>query len=164
MAELTLDQQKAIAIARARMRLSQQQPQPAAAVSAPQQQQMPIYTGVGDVVKSLGTGAVKGGVGSVTGGVDLGMLLSDYAIQPGFQWLADKLGIEVTPEAKAYAEQSRKSAEQSGTGAAIGNIEKQFGPLYQPQSHVGRYAEAAGEMVPSALTGPGTLLRKGVSA
>jgi hypothetical protein len=107
-----------------------------------------------DVAKSAGIGPVKGAIGLAGTMGDIRHL----AMIPG-QKLANYLGVD--PEQTAKMQQLGESV-MSKIGPLSGptsaqvrqTIEGLTGPLYEPQTSPGKFAQSVGEFVPAALAGP----------
>lgn len=117
-----------------------------------------------DVAKSLGTGVVRGVAGLAGLPADIGRGLSNLVIQGGGYLLG-------ADQEKLAAEAARAQEIMSGMGTApptsteiIGGIERAAGPLYTPRGTAGEYARTIGEFVPTAVTGPGGIVRKAAMA
>lgn len=158
MAEMTLEQQKALALARARQRAAEAQ----AAANMPQQAEPPGIVGTSmDMAKSLGSGVVKGVESAATFPMQLGDFLGSKAVS-GIDYL---LGVD-----PAKTEQNKQTAQQLLDKQGIGP-QKTFpiasnalGGNYQPQTTGGKYAKTVGEFAPSAVAGPGKFVPKLISA
>ena len=119
-----------------------------------------------DLVKSLAIGAVKGGIGLAGLPGDLaeyGAQGLDYAtrgVASGINALGKYAGfdpgLDVTPrEARAPTYGSadiRNALEQNVTG-----------PLYEPKTTAGHYAQSVGEFLPGAALGGGGMVRNAVN-
>lgn len=79
----------------------------------------------------------------------------------GASWGAEKLGF--SPEVQEGAK-SLGLPQLPTTTDVNRAFESVIGPKYSPQTDVGRYFGSVAEMVPSAIAGPGSLVRKGVMA
>jgi len=115
-----------------------------------------------DVLKSAGTGLVQGAVGLATMPQDLGTMLGEKATG-----LIDQV-MGVSPEQSAA---SRQAVAQSRTAISppsgpevMQSVQNVTGPLHQPETTAGQYAKTIGEFVPSAVAGPGGLMRKAALA
>lgn len=79
----------------------------------------------------------------------------------GASWGAEKLGF--SPEVQEGAKSL--GLPQLPTTTDVNRFaESIIGPKYQPQTDVGRYVGRTAEMVPAAVAGPGSLVRKGAMA
>jgi hypothetical protein len=79
----------------------------------------------------------------------------------GASWGAGKLGF--SPEVQEGAKSL--GLPQLPTSGDVGAFaESIIGPKYKPQTDVGRYVGSVAEMVPAAVAGPGSLVRKGAMA
>ena len=79
----------------------------------------------------------------------------------GASWGAGKLGF--SPEVQEGAKSL--GLPQLPTTTDVNRFaESIIGPKYQPQTDVGRYVGRTAEMVPAAVAGPGSLIRKGAMA
>lgn len=79
----------------------------------------------------------------------------------GASWGAEKLGF--SPEVQEGAK-SLGLPQLPTTTDVNRAFESVIGPKYSPQTDVGRYFGSVAEMVPSAIAGPGSLVRKGAMA
>lgn len=108
-----------------------------------------------DVAKSGATGVGRGimGLAGLPGDIQ-------SAASNAGQWIGDKLGLKPLPD-----EQKRKLARTLGpTSSDIqSRVEFERGPLYQPKTTIGKYAQTAGEFLPAIVGGPGGLVRRGVT-
>lgn len=97
-----------------------------------------------DMAKSAGIGVVKGGIG-VAG------LPGDIAsgFNRGIDWVESKLGLTPQPHSDALT-----------SGQLTKGVESVTGPLYEPQTKAGQYAQTVGEFVPGMLGGPEGLAYK----
>lgn len=109
-----------------------------------------------DVAKSAAIGPVKGAIGMAGLPADARSMFAN-----GAKWAFEKLGMT---DAAGALDALR---EIGGEGATSQNIrkgvEQYTGPLYEPQTRAGRYAQTVGEMVPAAAMGPGGLVRRAVA-
>lgn len=129
----------------------------AAAIKQNMPQEKPTATM--DAVKSFGSGLVKGAIGLVGTVGDLNSLA-----RSGADWIASKVLDQETYNRGREAI-SKSDSGLAPTSAQIrGRVEGVAGPLYEPQTRVGRYAGSVGEMTPAVLLGPGGLTRKGLQA
>lgn len=116
-----------------------------------------------DIAKSAGVGVAKGGMGLVGLPGDITSLANK-----GFDWAAGKIESALGSSPENIA--ARTAAAQKGRGdmaaglpttSGIQNaVEGITGPLYKPQTTAGEYAQTAGEFLPAALAGPGSMARK----
>lgn len=116
-----------------------------------------------DVAKSAGIGVVKGGIG-------IGGLSGDARelLASGASALAGLAGYEVDPSSISQSLRSGgnlASLMLSGPTSQDlrGKIEGVTGPLYEPRTTAGKYAQTVGEFVPAAAGGPGGLARRMVT-
>jgi hypothetical protein len=101
-----------------------------------------------DMLKSAGIGLAKGAIGVAGAPGDLSDLLARGSKAAG-DYISGKLGLEKSPElAPAIA---------PGAADIQKHIEGVTGEFYQPKTTAGKYAETAGEFLPSSLLGPGGL-------
>lgn len=112
-----------------------------------------------DVAKSGGIGVVKGGLGLAGLPGDVGSLISAGA---------DKLGIpQGVKSAVSTAVRGLPGVGAMALGPTSqqlrGGLEGVTGPLYEPKTTAGEYAQTAGEFLPAALAGPGGIARKAVT-
>lgn len=96
-----------------------------------------------DLAKSGGIGLVKGVLG--LGG--LPATLTDYATQ-GVDYLA---GTHLNDQF------GKAASDYAGPQALQGYLEKLTGPLYQPKTTAGKYAQTVAEFAPAIVGGPGSL-------
>lgn len=98
----------------------------------------------GDVAKSAGIGVVKGGIG-------LAGLPGDIAsgFNRGVDWVESKLGVTPQPRSDALT-----------SGQLTRGVESLTGPLYEPKTKAGQYAQTVGEFVPGMVGGPEGLAYK----
>lgn len=101
-----------------------------------------------DVAKSFGSGIVKGAVGVAT----LPHTLATAGYN-GAQWLAKKMGIEGPDVGDTFD----FLPSYEGTKAAV--EDKVTGPLHEPQTLPGHYAQTAGEFLPNAVAPGGVVTR-----
>jgi hypothetical protein len=130
-------------------------------VEQPAQEMSWADTGV-DALKSMWTGLVHGAAGLAALPQDLGRWAGGnvaYGI--------DRLMGQSPEEAQATFDQMQNiqgSFAPPSSQQMVQGVESVTGPLHQPQTTTGEYARTIGEFVPSALAGPGSLLRKGLLA
>lgn len=106
---------------------------------------------LGDVAKSAGIGVVKGAIGLAGLPGDL-TELGARGINRATRFVGDALGIE-TPK--------REDQEPTlGSAQITHGVEGITGPLYEPKTTAGDYAQTAGEFVPGLLGGPEGLIAK----
>lgn len=111
---------------------------------------------LGDVGMSALSGLQSGAEGIVGMPGDIQSLAG-----MGASWGAGKLGF--SPEVQEGAKSL--GLPQLPTSQDIGRaVESVIGPKYKPETDIGRYVGAVAEMAPSAVLGPGSLLRKGAMA
>ena len=116
-----------------------------------------------DVAKSGGIGLAKGTMGLMGLPGDLTGLANK-----GFDWAANKAeqALGYTPEQTAArtAEADKVRGGMSGqlptTSGIQSAVEGVTGPLYEPKTTAGQYAQTIGEFAPAALAGPGGIGRK----
>lgn len=110
--------------------------------------------GAKDVVKSAGTGVVKGvlGIGGMVGDLtDLGAA----GIKKATDFVSEQVGVEpYKPSGKSVLENIPTS------GSLTKSLEGVTGELYKPQTTAGHYAETIGEFLPATIAGPGGVARK----
>jgi hypothetical protein len=101
-----------------------------------------------DVAKSGGIGLVKGAIG-------LAGLPGDAAglLNRGIDYATDKLGLSDAASPKA-------NYDLLGSGQIRHGVENVTGPLYEPKTTAGHYAQTVGEFALAALAGPGGIARK----
>lgn len=104
-----------------------------------------------DAAKSLGVGAVRGGL-------SLGGMVGDLSeagakgLQAATDYIAPKLG--VTPQHPSPERQAASVLNNiPNTESLTKRLEAVTGPLYKPQTGVGHVAETIGEFAPGALAG-----------
>lgn len=103
-----------------------------------------------DVAKSAGTGLVKGAIGlaGLPGDLtELGARGLDYATRK----VGGLMGQDFAP---------RPEQDTLGSAHIQRTLEGVTGPLYQPKTTAGEYAQTAGEFLPSMLGGPESVLTK----
>lgn len=110
-----------------------------------------------DVAKSAGIGVVKGGIGlaGLPGDVaEFGARAIDRATT-GVNSAVKFLG------GSGFDQRERPDQPPTyGSGDIQKAVESQTGEFYKPQTTAGKYAETVGEFVPSAMAGPGGVVRK----
>jgi len=110
--------------------------------------------GAKDVLRSAGTGVVKGvlGLGGLVGDVtDLGAA----GIKKATDFVSEQVGVE------PYKPSGTSVLENIPTSSSLTkNLESVTGELYKPQTTAGRYAETIGEFLPATIAGPGGVARK----
>lgn len=109
-----------------------------------------------DAAKSLGSGLVRG----VTGIAELPGVARDI-VGAGVEWLGRKVGVEPGQIPAGQEPPNLIPRPGSVTGAVERNI---TGKLYEPQTTAGKYARTIGEFAPTALIGPGGVMRKAAMA
>lgn len=131
----------------------------------------PAQPGLGeDFLKSGGIGVVKGGIGLAGLPADLGEL-GAKGIDKATQYAGKLMGLDLqrpgtqqTISQGVTGEQPTRKTLTSFTlpGAADirSGVEKVTGPLYEPKTTAGEYAQTAGEFLPAIIGGPETLLAK----
>ena len=102
----------------------------------------------GDVAKSAGVGLVKGGIGLAGLPGDLSNALAHGSKIAG-DYIAGKLGFDPSPDLGLPALPT--------SGVIQKGVESATGPLYEPKTTAGQYAETAGEFLPAAIGGPESL-------
>jgi hypothetical protein len=117
-----------------------------------------------DVAASLGTGVVRGAAGLIGMPADIGRGLANLAIQGGGYLIgADQAKLaEAAAKSEAFAS-GRTLAAPTSAGVMRG-IESVAGPMYTPRGTAGEFAETIGELVPTAVMGPGGVVRKAAMA
>jgi hypothetical protein len=117
-----------------------------------------------DVAASLGTGVVRGAAGLIGMPADIGRGLANLAIQGGGYLIgADQAKLaEAAAKSEAFAS-GRTLAAPTSAGVMRG-IESVTGPMYTPRGTAGEFAETIGEFVPTAVMGPGGVVRKAAMA
>lgn len=117
-----------------------------------------------DVAKSLGTGVVRGAIGLAGMPADIGRGLASLGVR-GVGYLVgadqEKLAADV---ARAQEVMSKMGTAPPTSAEITQNVERVTGPLYTPRGTAGEFAETVGEFVPSAIAGPGGLVRKAAMA
>lgn len=126
------------------------------------QQGPPISGYLSDMLQSAGAGLRQGveGIGGMMG--DASQSSGDVA-----SWLAEKLG--ASPETAGTIGGVAKHLNPWGgmmptTSEVQGLTDSVAGPAYQPQTVPGHYARTIGQFAPSALAGPGGMVRKAAMA
>ncbi|CAO4184678.1 hypothetical protein EEDFHM_04591 [Methylorubrum populi] len=122
-----------------------------------------------DVAKALPTGAVKGAIGlaGLPGDVqEMSNSLIDRTMLGAAHMFMDATGLGYqagTPEREEF------DRFYLGIGSGGGlptskevrrGVEKATGPLYEPKTVPGQYAQTVGEFAPGALVGPGGVVRR----
>jgi hypothetical protein len=103
------------------------------------------------VVRSGASGLVRGGAGIAGFAGDM-----EQAAKQGAMWAFEKLGLP--PEAINSLAEARSFLPTSAS--TVANVERLTGPLHQPQTVPGQYAQTIGEFAPAAIAGPGGALAK----
>ena len=123
-----------------------------------------------DVLKSGGIGVVKGGIGLAGAPADLGEL-GAKGIDAATQYVGRLMGLDLQrPGTQQTLSQGitgeapqRKTLTGftlPGSAAIREGVEKVTGPLYEPKTTAGEYAQTAGEFLPAIIGGPETLVSK----
>jgi hypothetical protein len=114
----------------------------------------------GETFKDVG---LSGAQGFLTGAEGLVGMPGDIQQLAGMgaSWGAGKLGFspEVQEGAKSLGLPQLPTSQDVGRA-----VEGVIGPKYKPETDIGRYVGSIGEMVPAAVAGPGSLIRKGAMA
>lgn len=113
----------------------------------------PDVSTTGDVAKSAGIGLVKGAIG-LAGTIPE---ISEAAHNAANKYLFDPLFNAATGPKQDGPEPVDINKTFSPSGIQKG-IENYTGPLYEPKTTAGRYAETAGEFAPAAIGGPEALI------
>lgn len=122
-----------------------------------------------DVAKALPTGVAKGAIGlaGLPGDVQaMGGSLVDRIMLGAGHKVMDWTGFGPqagTPERERFDRLYLgigSGGGLPGSGAIRQGVEAATGPLYEPQTTAGRYAQTIGEFAPAAAIGPGGLVRK----
>jgi len=110
-----------------------------------------------DVAKSAAIGLPKGVMKLAGTAGDVRDMMAS-----GASSLASQFGYDVDPETiSKYARRVPIPLLQGPTSGEIrGTVEKATGPLYEPKTLPGQYAQTVTEMVPAALAGPGGWARR----
>ena len=110
-----------------------------------------------DVAKSAAIGLPKGVMKLAGTAGDVRDMMAS-----GASSLASQFGYDVDPETiSKYARRVPIPLLQGPTSGEIrGTVEKATGPLYEPKTVPGEYAQTVTEMVPAALAGPGGWARR----
>lgn len=108
-----------------------------------------------DVAKSFGVGVPKGliGIAGLPGDI------AEYGargINAAVQGIGNYFGLDVGPSREAQAPTYGSSDIRKG-------VENVTGPLYEPQTTAGQYAQTVGEFLPAAVTGPGGIARRAIT-
>jgi hypothetical protein len=112
------------------------------------------YVAVGkDVAKSAGIGIAKGAIG-LAGFVGDMSNLGAKGIQRASDFVADQVGVDRHTPGDSVLNNIPTSE------SLTKNIEGVTGEFYHPQTAAGHYAQTVGEFVPTALAGPGGVVRK----
>jgi hypothetical protein len=101
-----------------------------------------------DVANSAGAGVLRGGIGLFGAPADLAGLV-DTGIKKASQAVTGESDADY---AKRYVVAPETLA-QGGSKALTGYFEDATGPLYQPQTRLGRLANTIGELVPGGAVG-----------
>jgi len=117
-----------------------------------------------DAAKAFGTGIEQGAIGLAGMPADLGRFAGG-AVTGGLDWLMGTPP-EVAAQNKAKAEaMTANSWLAPPTSASLTKaVESVQGPMYQPQTTFGQYANSVGQFIPGAAAGPGGLARKAALA
>lgn len=124
----------------------------------------------GDVAKSAGIGLVKGGIGLAGLPADLGEL-GAKGIDKATQYVGGLMGLDLQRPGTQQTLSSQVTGEPTprktltgftlpGGEAIRSGVEKVTGPLYEPKTTAGEYAQTAGEFLPAVIGGPEALLTK----
>jgi hypothetical protein len=115
---------------------------------------------LGETLSDVGMSTAQGVQSGIQGLVGLPGDIQQLAGM-GASWGAGKLGFspEVQEGAKSLGLPQLPTSEDVGAFA-----ESIIGPKYKPETDVGRYVGSVAEMVPAAVAGPGSLIRKGAMA
>lgn len=106
-----------------------------------------------DAIKSIPGGLVKGGVGLITTPLSLADLASR-----GIDLAAGKFASPETAEKVHQGAEAFQKAVYPGTyEGGMEQIQKDFGPLYEPQTTAGRITQGVGEYAPMMFGGEGSL-------
>ena len=112
------------------------------------------------VAKSLGTGIVRGTAGLIGMPADIGRGLVNLAFQGGGYLIGADQAKLAEDAAKAEALMSGRTMAAPTSAEVMRGVENVTGPMYTPRGTAGEFAETIGEFVPSAIAGPGGLVRK----
>lgn len=113
-----------------------------------------------DAAKSFGTGLEQGAIGLAGMPADIGRFMGN-AVGGGIDWL-----MGASPEQSA---QNKAKAEAIMSGAPLAvptseqitkKVESVQGPMYQPKTTLGEFANTTGQFAAGAAVGPGGLVRK----
>jgi hypothetical protein len=128
-------------------------------------QNQPGY--LADVAQSIPAGLVRGGAMLLGAPADATNLAFDWLgrAEKGFRGETDEQYAARTAERKAAAGfDAQKLLEPLTSKSIRGAIERNVtGPLYEPQTTPGKFANTAAEFVPGALLGPGGVARNALS-
>lgn len=114
-----------------------------------------------DAAKSLGSGVVQGAVGLATMPQDLGQWLGEKATGALDRYVMGKDDAQIAAEQQAMkATRNASPLAPPSYGDAVGAVESVTGPMYQPQTTAGEYANTIGQFAAGAAAGPGGLARK----
>lgn len=113
-----------------------------------------------DVAASLGTGIVRGTAGLIGLPADIGRGLANLAIQGGGYLVGADQAKLAEEAARAEALMSGRTMAAPTSAEVMRGVESVTGPMYTPRGTAGEFAETIGEFVPSALAGPGGVVRK----
>lgn len=114
----------------------------------------------GETFKDVGLSGARGFLTGAEGLVGMPGDIQQLAGM-GASWGAGKLGFspEVQEGAKSLGLPQLPTSQDVGRA-----VESVIGPKYRPETDIGRYVGSIGEMVPAAVAGPGSLVRKGAMA
>jgi hypothetical protein len=108
----------------------------------------------------LGTGIVRGTAGLIGLPADIGRGLANLAIQGGGYLVGADQAKLAEEAARAEALMSGRTMAAPTSAEVMRGVESVTGPMYTPRGTAGEFAETIGEFVPSALAGPGGVVRK----
>ena len=107
-----------------------------------------------DVAKSGGIGVLKGTIGLAGLPAELGDV-GAHGIDLATRFIQRKLGL---PESAPYnSDQPTLLGKLPDSAAIRSGIEQETGPLYEPKTTAGKYAETVGSFAPAVLGGPESL-------
>lgn len=117
-----------------------------------------------DFAKGLGTGVVRGFAGLAGLPADIGRGAARLAIQGGGYLVGADQAQLARELAQAETAMSASHFAPPTSQEVTQGIERVTGPLYTPRGTAGEFGRTIGEFVPSALAGPGGVVRKAAMA
>lgn len=117
-----------------------------------------------DFAKGLGAGVVRGFAGLAGLPADIGRGAARLAIQGGGYLVGADQAQLARELAQAETAMSASHFAPPTSQEVTQGIERVTGPLYTPRGTAGEFGRTIGEFVPSALAGPGGVVRKAAMA